>query len=275
MSFVAKSTLPRLGREFYQGHAMVLWTHTFEQRASGWLTDTCHQHFREILLHACGRYALATPCYVLMPDHWHIVWVGLDEKTDQLLATSFLRKNLRIPLGDAALQDRAHDHVLREDQRERGAFEAACTYVGENPQRAQLCDEWRSWRFLGGMVAGYPDMDPRAADYWNDFWKIHARLIARQLSQVARRGSGGTERKASASDPCAPAQGYKEGGGKEDELVQDPCAPAQGYEEGGGKEDELVRDPCAPAQGYEEHEVVGISALPRRDTTAAEMRDHD
>jgi putative transposase len=83
VSFAAKSTLPRLGREYYQGHAMVLWTHTFEHRASGWLTDKFHTQFREILLHACGRYSLATPCYVLMPDHWHIVWTGLSGGTER------------------------------------------------------------------------------------------------------------------------------------------------------------------------------------------------
>ena len=187
---------------------MVFWTHTFEHRTSGWLTDTFHNQFREVLLHACGRYSVATPCYVLMPDHWHIVWVGLSGDSDQWLATSFIRKNLKRFLGAAALQDRAHDHVLREDQRERGAFQAACTYVCENPQRAALCDEWRTWPYLGGMILGYPVLDPRTDDYWEDLWKIYSRLLTPESAPIARRGSGGTER--SSSDPCAPARGYDE-----------------------------------------------------------------
>jgi len=177
MTFIRKSKLPRLRREFYVGHAMVLWTHTLQNRATGWLDDSFHARFRESLLHACARYHLACPCYVLMPDHWHLVWIGVDESSDQRLATAFLRKNLASFLGEAKLQDRAHDHVLKENERERGAFQSACGYVLANPQRAELCREWAEWPYLGAMVPGYPDLDPRLADFWERFWKIHNRLV--------------------------------------------------------------------------------------------------
>jgi hypothetical protein len=113
MPFVPKSKLPRLPREWYQGPAAVLWTHTFEHRATGWLTEKFHAHFREVLLHICARHRLACPIYVLMPDHWHLVWLGLAKSSDQRLATAFLRQHLKPALGKARLQDRAHDHVLR------------------------------------------------------------------------------------------------------------------------------------------------------------------
>jgi len=186
-----KSKLPRLRREFYQGPTTVLWTHTFEQRATGWLNDKFHHTFREILLHACSRYSIATPCYVLMPDHWHLVWMGLHQDSDQISATAFLRKNLRGALGTACLQDRAHDRVLRDEERKADVFQNICSYVCNNPQRATLCADWREWPFLGAMIAGYPDLDPRQEEFWPDFWKIHNRLVE------------------SNTDPCAPAQGYK------------------------------------------------------------------
>jgi hypothetical protein len=177
MAFVPKSHLPHLAREFYQGSAAGLWTHTLKDRAAGWLNDSFHHFFREILLHACHLYALSTPCYVLMPDHWHVVWRGLAQNSDQWLASAFLRKHLQPLLGSARLQDRAHDHVLRENERERGAFEKACAYVRQNPERTDLCADWRDWPHLGALISGYPDLDSRQNDFWEKFWTIHNRLL--------------------------------------------------------------------------------------------------
>ena len=189
MAFTPKSHLPRLAREFYQGRAAVLWTHTMEDRAPGWLDERFHRHFREILLHACHRYVLATPCYVLMPDHWHIVWMGLAERSDQKLATAFLRKHLPPFLNSARLQDRAHDHVLRDTEREHDDFENACAYVRENPQRAGLCTDWRAWPHAGALIPGYPDLNPRADDFWAKFWKIHNRVVEAETLPALTRSS--------------------------------------------------------------------------------------
>src|SRR5687768_13027390 len=108
-----KSKLPRLAREYYQSNAVVMWTHTFENRSTGWMNAHFHSQFREILLHASSRYHVACPIYVLMPDHWHLIWMGLRATSDQRLATSFLRQYLT-PIFDTSmkLQDRPHDHVL-------------------------------------------------------------------------------------------------------------------------------------------------------------------
>ena len=188
MPFVPKSKLPRLSREHYQGRAVVLWTHTFEDRARGWLDESFHARFREILLHTCARHTLATPCYVLMPDHWHLVWMGLDDHSDHHTATAFLRQHVRPFLASVRLQDRAHDHVLRRDERDHDAFQSACAYVMQNPQRAGLRLDWRAWPHLGAMVTGYPSLDPRADDFWPAFRKIYNRLV----------------------DPCAHAQGHED-----------------------------------------------------------------
>jgi putative transposase len=173
MTFVAKSKLPRLPREFYQGRAVVFWTHTLENRAAGWLNEPFHAAFREVLLHACARYSIACPIYVLMPDHWHLVWMGLDDETDHRLATAFLRQHVSRHLGSAKLQDRPHDHVLREDERKRGAFMAACNYVQLNPVRALLAADWKQWPYFGAMIADYPDLDPSVDEFWDKFWRIY------------------------------------------------------------------------------------------------------
>lgn len=84
-----------------------------EARGTGWLNAEFHVRFREVMLHAGARDGLACPPYVLMPDHWHIVWMGLGEHSDQRLATAFLREHVATAFSGVRLQDRAHDHVLR------------------------------------------------------------------------------------------------------------------------------------------------------------------
>jgi REP element-mobilizing transposase RayT len=177
MSFERKLKLPRLPREWDQGRAAVFWTHTIEDRKTGWLDERFPARFREVVLPPCARYALACPAYVVRPDHWHVVWLGLAETSDQHTATRFLREHLGNQLGAARWQDRAHDSVLREEQRRRGAFGDACAYVRENPVRAGLCVTRREWPFAGARVAGYPDLEPRDPASGELFWRIYAKLV--------------------------------------------------------------------------------------------------
>jgi len=122
MSFSPKSQLPRLLPEWYRGEAYVFWTYTVEDRGTGWLTPTFHAGFREVLLHASARYDLAVPAYCLMPDHAHWIGIGLSRHSDQRRASAFLRKFLTPHLRPFTWQRQPHDHVLREAEREHGAF---------------------------------------------------------------------------------------------------------------------------------------------------------
>ncbi len=173
--------LPRLGPEFYRGFAVVQWTITFERRARGWLDDHFHFHFRELLLHAAAREALCCPVYILMPDHLHLLWMGLRINSNQRNAMKFLRKHLSAELArrsqtgvEFELQKQAHDSVLREQDRRRGAFEKSCFYLLDNPRRKNLVNHPRDWSYLGAVVPGYPFLHPLAEDFWQQFWKIYA-----------------------------------------------------------------------------------------------------
>src|SRR5215468_5508788 len=106
--------LPRLPREYYQGDAVVHWTLTMFDRATGWLGDSFHNRFRELMLHAAAREGLFCPTYCLMPDHLHLIWMGLQLKTDQRNGMAFLRTYLGPGLAPAKFQRQAHDRVLRE-----------------------------------------------------------------------------------------------------------------------------------------------------------------
>ncbi len=111
------------------------------------------------------------------------MWLGLtDEESDQCVAIEFLRKNLRLALRPAEWQHQPHDHVLREEERERGAFQAAAQYVFENPIRAGLVDEWRAYPYVGCCVPGYPEFEPRGQDYWERFWRCHNYLVEKRTT---------------------------------------------------------------------------------------------
>ena len=164
--------LPRLRREFYQADAVVFWTLPIAHREQGWLDEKFHAAFREMMLHAAAREGLICPAYCLMPDHLHLVWMGLRHRTDQRNGMKFLRAQLGPFLRPAHFQHQPYDHVLKTEDRRRHAFSVACSeYVLLNPRQAALVNRLEDWPFLGAVVPGYPRANPLDADYWPWFWK--------------------------------------------------------------------------------------------------------
>ena len=169
-----KGKLPRLEKHHYQGHAVVFWTNTLEERARGWLTPAFHSIFRELMLHAAARESLFCPAYCLMPDHLHLIWMGLRRESDQLNAMKFLCTHLEPVLGGGReWQHQPHDHVLREEERRRNAFGSFCFYTLANPVRAELVEREINWPYSGAVIPGYPALHPLAENYWELFWKLY------------------------------------------------------------------------------------------------------
>ena len=179
-------SLPRLPREHYQANAVVFWTLTMFDKTKGWLTPAFHQRFRELMLHAAAREGLVCPIYCLMPDHLHLVWMGLRLDSDQINGMAFLRTYLEPELSPAKFQPQAQDEVLREDQRKRNAFTKVCFYIAANPVRAELVGENEIWPFTGCVIPGYPKLNPLAEDYWSKFWKIFAKLRQPDAGNIKR-----------------------------------------------------------------------------------------
>ena len=174
MGYFPKRHLPRLDPEHYQAHAIVFWTLTLEDRVRGWLTAEFHSIFRELMLHAAARYHVWCPTYCLMPDHIHLLWMGLRRGSNQLNAMKFLRTELEPFLGaNREWQHQAHDHVLTEKERERDAFMQTCNYILANPVRAELIDDRDNWPFSGSIVPGYPRTQPQGEKFWPLFWKLY------------------------------------------------------------------------------------------------------
>jgi putative transposase len=176
--------LPRLERSFYRAFAVVHWTFTVQPRIPGWLTESFHAAFRELMFHACHRYQLVCPVYCLMQDHIHLIWMGLSIQIDQLIGMRFLRLQVnRLLAGKSlvssktsepsiqwTLQPQAYDHVLREKERRRNAFAKVCFYILANPVRAELVQREEEWPFSGAIVPGIPNLHPLRMNYWPLFW---------------------------------------------------------------------------------------------------------
>ncbi len=169
--------LPRLNRAHYQGYAIVLWTHCIEERKTGWLSEKFHLRFRETLLHALIRSQLCCSAYVLMPDHMHLLIMGLQEQSDQLVFNRFLRKRLNLILHPRFLQKQGHDHVLREQERDKEAFQKTTHYILENPARAKLSPNWQGYQYSGCLFPGYCDFDPRNDKHWETFWRVYNKKV--------------------------------------------------------------------------------------------------
>jgi REP element-mobilizing transposase RayT len=184
------SYLPRLPREYYQGDAVVLWTLTVFDRAKGWLTPEYHGRFRELMLHTMAREGLICPIYCLMPDHIHLIWMGLRRDSDQVNGMAFFRTYLEPELAPVKFQPQPHDAVLREEERKRNAFAQTCFYVAANPVRAELITEHASWSFSGCIVPGYPKLNPSDEDFWPKFWRIFPKLRHLYAGDIVRPPTG-------------------------------------------------------------------------------------
>jgi len=171
-------SLPRLAPEFYRGSAAVLWTINIQERAAGWLDLIFHAECRELVLHACVREHLLCPAYVIMPDHLHFLWMGLEQDSDQRNAMKFLRRFLAIKLHARStngqvfrLQRQSHDRVIREKDRTRGAIASVVHYLVDNPRRAGLVKTAQEWPFTGAIIPGIPSQHPMDGQFWPLFWK--------------------------------------------------------------------------------------------------------
>jgi len=187
--------LSRLDRSFYLGRAYVHWTITIEDRKTGWLAPNFYYKFRELLTHTTFRYALTCPIFCLMPDHMHLLWIGIEERSDQLKAMRFFRRQLAMPLNALGFdfQHQPYDHVLRDDERLEGPVQDLVEYIARNPERKQLVpmDGFRDHKFTGSLIPGYPELTLWQPDYWSRFWRTYSFLQTHRMFQQVDDGSDG------------------------------------------------------------------------------------
>ena len=169
--------LRRLPRGHYQGDAFVHWSLTVQDRKIGWLTPAFSYKFRELLTHTLFRYGLTCPVYCLMPDHLHMLWIGLFSNSDQLNAMKFIRRETNVVLQKLGyrFQAQAFDNVLSERDRRRDAFEEVCEYIARNPERNGQVpqDGYMDYRYTDCLVPGAPNLHFVTDDFWAAFWRVY------------------------------------------------------------------------------------------------------
>jgi putative transposase len=113
-----------------------------------------------------------------MPDHMHLLWTGVFDESDQLLAMRHFRKAINPALEklSARLQLQAYDHVLRDDERLDAAFANVAEYIARNPERKGLVqlDRYQEYPYTGCLAPGYPELKPFQKDFWERFWRIYS-----------------------------------------------------------------------------------------------------
>jgi putative transposase len=181
--------LKRLPPENYCGRAYVHWSLTMEDRKTGWLIPIFYYKYREILTHTTFRFGLCCPIYCCMPDHIHMLWVGILDCGDQRKAMRYFRKQLSPVLErlEARFQLQSYDHVLCEEERERTAFEEVAEYIVRNPERRGLvpADGYAEYPYTGCLVPGYPELKPFESGYWERFWRVYSHLLKNGLHVAA------------------------------------------------------------------------------------------
>jgi REP element-mobilizing transposase RayT len=183
--------LRRLPDGFYRGFSTVHWQMTIQDRVTGWLKPGFHPRFRELLLHTLARFDLVCPIYCLMPDHLHLLWMGVAETAEQKKAAKFFREQVNALLDrcqpGTRFQAQAYDHVLRQHEKGADAVREMAHYIEQNPVRAGLVKHPRQWPYLGCMVTGYPKLHPLDEGYWEKFWRLRAAMME---NRAVRRGEG-------------------------------------------------------------------------------------
>ncbi len=115
-----------------------------------------------------------------MPDHIHLLWMGILARTDQRMGLQFLRQRLNHELGKASckLQLQSYDRVLKDDDRQDKSIEDLVEYIARNPERAGLVspDGYRNYEFTGAIIPGYPELQIWRDRFWDRFWSTYSFL---------------------------------------------------------------------------------------------------
>jgi len=166
-----------------------------DKRQKGWLTAGYHARFRELLLHTLFRFNLVCPVYCLMPDHMHLLWMGTKTDSDQQMGVAFFRRHLNPILAPYRLQKQAYDHILKESEREKNAFQSLVFYILENPVRQGLALQREKHEYSGSLAPGYPNINLALDGNWLRFWQIVEKLTLKGTRpRPDKRGYGDSDK---------------------------------------------------------------------------------
>lgn len=147
----------RLPRDRYLGERTVAFHAAILNRKPVFTNDQTLGAQVELLEKASREFRCVVPIYCFMPDHAHIMIMGISAEADLLSAMSkfkmlsgtwLYRKKL------PAWQKDFFDHVMRvgEDWRHHAS------YLANNPVRAGLASDWSLYPFTGSIGCDLQDI---------------------------------------------------------------------------------------------------------------------
>ena len=149
--------LPRLPEEDYIGRRTVAFTACLKGRSTYFVDlDSIGPHV-SILESVVTDYRAAVPIYCFMPDHLHVLLMGLEDDSNLIQAFRKFKLKSGIALQrytEVRWQHRFYDHVVRvsEDWRHQS------TYIAMNPVRAGLVEDCFDYPLLGTIGCDLQDV---------------------------------------------------------------------------------------------------------------------
>ena len=152
MERIIRERKHRLPLDYYRGYVVVSFTLCIKNRIPLFRQPPLVAALVPLLSAAVEAHSCEILVYTFMPDHLHLLLQGTDDKASCYDAVVqfkhrsgylFHRRN-----AGARWQKDFYDHILRRvEDRDRHV-----QYILENPVRAGLADDWRSWPFKGSDV---------------------------------------------------------------------------------------------------------------------------
>jgi putative transposase len=128
-----------------------------EGRQRGFAVESTVDQMVEFLRKSVEVNECVVPVYCFMPDHAHVMIMGMDEHSDSLAAMKKFKTLSGTWLHGKRLpqwQKNFFDRVLRcgEDWR------IQARYIAENPVRAGLASDWSQYPFTGAIGCDLQDV---------------------------------------------------------------------------------------------------------------------
>jgi len=114
---------------------------------------------------ACDESAFAVYAFCFMPDHLHMILVGMRDSSSVATAVRTFKGRAAVrarQLGVIELWQKGYyDHVIRSGE----SLERIAAYIVMNPVRAGLVSDFMDWPFSGSFVIEWKRLPPPAAPY--------------------------------------------------------------------------------------------------------------
>lgn len=161
ITLMLRSKPHRLPLETYQGRKAIAFTACLTSRQPYFVLNEVVDPHVKILTEEVRRHHCVCYCYCFMPDHLHVILVGLNDQSNGMDAFKRFkqRSGYLLRLTEAHWGKSFYDHILRPKD-----TAAQTMYVINIPVRAKLCNDPFAYPFSGTIDMDWSDVLNSAID---------------------------------------------------------------------------------------------------------------